>query len=94
MIANLYLSPKLGEVDLDRALFLLLKIAKFSPSAHTAVIDILIQKKAYPEALELLRPLERGDDTYQIGFASERLSRCYEFGLGVKANAAKAKKYF
>lgn len=93
-LIDLYLSGKLGEVDLDRAKFWLDRmIAQGDFSALTTNIDVLLQKKEYTTAIEWLRFLEEYGGKSEVGFACERLSRCYEQGLGVKANPSKAKKY-
>ncbi|MFT3870335.1 MAG: tetratricopeptide repeat protein [Nibricoccus sp.] len=93
-LIDLYLSGKLGEIDLDRAKFWLDRmIAQGDFSGLTTNIDVLLQKKEYATAIEWLRFLEEYGGKGEIGFACERLSRCYEQGLGVKASPSKAKKY-
>lgn len=93
-LINLYLSGKLGEIDLDRAGFWLNRLmATGDFSCLTTAIDILMQKKEYTTAVEWLKLLEEHGNRSELGFACERLSRCYEKGLGVKANPSKAKKF-
>lgn len=93
-LINLYLSGKTGEVDMERALFWLFRLARYDTDALKTAADLMLQKKDYGPAIELLRELEEKGSPTQVSFACERLSRCYEKGLGVKANPSKAKKYY
>jgi TPR repeat protein len=94
-LIDLYVTGKTGAVDFDRAMFWLNRLVKSGDmDALTTVADIMLVKKEYASAIKLLRLLEENGSYSQVGFACERLSRCYDQGLGVKVNKAKAKKYY
>jgi TPR repeat protein len=94
-LIDLYITGKTGAVDFDRAMFWLDRLVKSGDmDALTTVVDIMLVKKEYASAIKLLKLLEENGSYSQVGFACERLSRCYDQGLGVKVNKAKAKKYY
>ena len=91
----LYLSGKGVSQDLDRATFWLMRLARSGQvEALVAIGDIALQKGEFKQAVELFKRLEKNDLSSTItGYAQERLSRCYEFGWGVKANPGRARSY-
>ncbi len=93
-LANFYLEGKGGAQDLERAKFWLLMLAQQgSPGALRPLIDVTIRQEKYKEAIEILNVLVDSDDKWLAGYAYERLSRFYGQGVGVKANASRAKRY-
>jgi TPR repeat protein len=95
-LIDLYSLGKMGAVDFDRAMFWLDKLIQTGDTdAFTKIADIMLARKEYKKAIELLKALEQDEmHPNHIGFAAERLSRCYENGWGVKPDAGKAKRYF
>lgn len=94
-LAQFYLSGRGVSMDLDRAGFWLSRMAQAgNPGGLLALVDIALTRQRYDEALPMLRRLSGNGSDFIAGFAYDRLSRCYEHGLGVKSDPARAKRYF
>ncbi len=94
-LAQFYLTGKGVSMDLDRAGFWLSRLAQAGNTGGLlALVDIALTRERYAEALPMLRRLSRNANETVSGFAFDRLSRCYQLGLGVKPDAARAQRYF
>lgn len=94
-LSLLYLSGKGVSQDFDRAAIWLYRLAQSGEyKALVAMGDVAMQKKEYAEAVKLWKVLVDFPDRVVRGYANERLGQCYDAGLGVKPNPARAKKYF
>jgi hypothetical protein len=93
-LANFYLTGLGVTRDLDRAAFW---IGRLAQHGHVRVLtiyaEILIRKGDYSTVIPLLRKLIEEKDSYVAGYGYYRLSYCYLNGLGVKADATRAKRY-
>lgn len=96
-LINFYISGQGVSRDVDRAAFWLQYMARLGqPKALTMLCDIMLTKKEFTQAVELLKQLvEHYEFNPEIaGYAHERLSLCYEKGYGVKPSASRAAKHF
>lgn len=94
-LVNLYLTGQGVAVDLDRAAYWLTQLAqRGNLPAQAALADVLMRKEDYEPAVKLWFGLSTHPNHELAGKACERLSRCYEKGLGVKADPAQSLKYF
>lgn len=94
-LINSYVSGRGVDVDWDMATFWLLKSVQQGNIAPLVTLaDIQLRRGDPKMAFRMFKSLAEVPDTLISGFACERLSLCYEFGSGVKANPALAKKHF
>jgi TPR repeat protein len=93
-LINFYLTGMGVSLDLDRAIFWMQQMVRQGNArVLTHMCDILLRKQNYADVIPLLRQMTNSPDHFISGFAYDRLARCYERGLGVKANPGRAKKY-
>jgi len=94
-LINFYLTGQGVDLDLDRAAFWINRMIRSGMiGGLIPLADILISKGEYQNAISLLKQMADLDQHVLAGYASERLSRCYRKGTGVKADPKKALKYF
>jgi TPR repeat protein len=90
-LADYYVYGKGGTRDYDRAMFWFQQMQRAGDFRATrGIITVLLEQGRYSEAIKMLQPMADHDFS---GFASERLSRCYRDGTGVKADPRRAQKY-
>lgn len=93
-LANFYLTGKGVGEDLDRAGFWLARLASAGePDALIALGDLALRKGEHANAVRFFRRIAAASDSQLNARACVRLSRCYELGLGVKANSGRARSY-
>lgn len=92
-LAEFYLSGKGVSPDPDRAIFWLQRLASVSPDVLPTMCDLLLKKGEYESTIRILDSMRSNRWDFLSGYAHYRLSRLYEFGLGVKKDSKKAKKY-
>lgn len=93
-LVSFYIDGRSGAQDFERALFWLAQLSRRGDTlALPRMVDVMLQQGDYSNAIESLNLLRDSRNEELEGFAYERLSRCYQDGLGVKANPGKAKKY-
>jgi len=94
-VCDFYLNGRGVERDLEAAKVWLTRLAQTGHlDGLIAFGDVLMTQQRYVEARKLWVQLSNSNNGTLVGAASERLSRIYRVGLGVKANPRKAEKYF
>ncbi len=95
LIVDLYLTGRLGEVDLTRAAFWLDQMYRRGEiGSLIPLADIMLKNGQAANAVKLLEKLSELNQRAISGYAYERLSTIYMDGTGVPVDERKAKKYF
>lgn len=94
-LVNFYLTGTGVSLSLDRAAFWMLQLARRgNPGVLPNYCDILLRQGDYATLVPMLREMTKQTNQSLAGYGYDRLSLCYLRGLGVKANPARAQKYF
>lgn len=94
-LINFYLTGTGVSRDFDRAGYWLSLLVKFNQiDALPMMVDVLIKKTEYDQAIKLLKVLVDFPNSVVAGHAHERLSLFYLTGQGVKKSPKRAERHF
>jgi TPR repeat protein len=93
-LVNLYVTGTGVSQDFDRALYWLSILTRMEYKAISTIIDVLLKKQDYANAVKLLKIAVNFPNSEIAGHAHQRLSLCYAMGNGVKKSPKLAEKHF